>query len=238
MAELEELAGAPYPGAGTLRVHPEPGWLPQPPDDPSTPGQNRFDDPRGRVPVRYTATRLLGCLYETMARFRPSPAAEATLSTVDGIEDGDVDWSADDPTPVADWLARQQVGTVRVLDTGIFVDIEEPDVLVQLDKHPLVRAAVEELDAAGRLDISFVRLGGLRLGRPVSQAVGVAVREWIPTALGIAYTSRLADEPCWAIWGTTRAQITSVPLDPADPQHLEAVQHVARVFEIALREPW
>jgi hypothetical protein len=149
-----------------------------------------------------------------------------------------VDWSADDVTPISDWLDRQQVRTVRVLDAGIFVDIEEPDVLVQLDKHPLVRAAGEELDPAGRLDISFVRLGGLRLGRPVSQAIGVAVRDWIPSALGIAYTSRLADEPCWAIWGTTRTDITNVPLDLADPQHREAVRHVAQTFEIALPETW
>ena len=238
MAELDAHAGAPYPGAGTLRVHPEPAWLPQPPDDPSTPAQNRFDDPRGRVPVRYTATRLLGCLYETMARFRPSPAAEAALQSIDGIEDGDVDWPADDVTSIADWLARQQVGTVRALDNGIFVDIEQPDVLVQLDKYPLVRAAVEELDPAGRLDISFVRLGGLRLGRPISQAVGVAIRDWMPSALGIAYTSRLADEPCWAIWGTTRVEITSVPLDPSDPLHREAVREVARTFEIALPDVW
>ena len=238
MDRLEDHAGAPYPGAGTLRVHPEPAWLPQPPDDRSTPGQNRFDDPSGRVAVRYTATRLLGCLYETMARFRPSPTAEARLQAINGIDDGDVEWPADDVTAVADWLELQQVGTVRVLDSGVFVEIEEPDVLVQLDKHPLVRGAVEELDPAGRLDLGFVRLGGLRLGRPISQAVGAAVRDWMPTALGIAYTSRLADEPCWAIWATTRVDITSVRLDPSEPLHREAVRLVARTFEITLPDNW
>lgn len=238
MARLEDHTGAPYRGAGTLRVHPDPAWLPHPPDDGSAPGQNRFDDPRGRVAVRYTATRLLGCLHETMARFRPSPAAEAALQSIDGIEDGDVDWPADDVTAVADWLELQQVGTVRVLDTGIFVDIEEPDVLVQLDKHPVVRAAVEDLDPAGRLDLGFVRLGGLRLGRPISQAIGVAVRDWMPSALGIAYTSRLADEPCWAIWTATRVDITSVRLDPSDPLHREAVRHIGRTFEITLPDNW
>jgi len=238
MPALDGHGGAPYPGAGTLRVHPDPAWLPHPPDDPSAPGQNRFDDPRGRVAVRYTATRLLGCLYETMARFRPSAAAEAILQSVDGIEDGDVDWPADDVTALGDWLDRQKVGTVRVLDTGIFVDIEQPDVLVQLDKHPLVRAAVEALDPAGRLDIGFIRLGGVQLGRPISQAVGVAVRDWMPKALGIAYTSRLADEPCWALWSSTRVEISSVRLDPSDPLHEEAVRHVARTFEISLPDHW
>jgi hypothetical protein len=238
MANLEDHAGAPYPGAGTLRVHPDPAWLPQPPDDPSTPGSNRFDDPHGRVAARYTATRLQGCLYETMARFRPSSAAEAMLQSIGGLEDADVDWSPDDVTAIADWLERQHVGTVRVLDSGIFAEIEEPDLLVQLDKHPLVRTAVQELDSAGRLDTGLIRLGGLRLGRPISQAVGVAVREWMPNALGIAYTSRLAEEPCWAIWATTRVDITSVRLDPSEPLHREAVRHVARTFEIALPDTW
>ncbi|MGC1513251.1 MAG: hypothetical protein WA797_10080 [Acidimicrobiales bacterium] len=33
MARLEDHTGAPYPGAGTLRVHPDPAWVPHPPDD-------------------------------------------------------------------------------------------------------------------------------------------------------------------------------------------------------------
>jgi hypothetical protein len=173
-----------------------------------------------------------------MARFRPSPEAEAALRLVNGIDDGDVDWPPDDPTGIADWLGAQRVGTVRVLDTGIFVDIEDPEALVQLDKHPRVRAAVTQLDPAGRLDTAFVRLGGIRLGRPITQAVGVAVREWLPDALGIAYTSRLADEPCWAIWSTTRVAVTVVPLSPDDPLHRDAVRKVAGAFEIVLPENW
>ncbi len=129
MADLHDHGGAPYPGAGTMRVHPVPAWLPLPPDDPSTPGPNRFDDPDGRAAVRYTATRLHGCLFETMARFRPSPEAEEVLRSIDGIDDGDVDWPPDDVTAIANWLDTQQVGTVRVLDTGIFVDVEDPEVL-------------------------------------------------------------------------------------------------------------
>ncbi len=238
MADLHDHGGAPYPGAGTMRVHPDPAWLPLPPDDPSTPGPNRFDDPEGRAAVRYTATRLHGCLFETMARFRPSPEAEEALRLIDGIDDGDVDWPPDDVTAMANWLDTQQVGTVRVLDTGIFVGVEDPEVLVQLDKHPVVRAAVVRLDPAGRLDAGLVRLGGIRLGRPVTQAVGVAVREWMPNALGIAYTSRLAPEPCWAIWEATRADITVAPLSPSDPLHLDAVRQVAQTFEIALPGNW
>jgi hypothetical protein len=238
MASLQDHSGARYPSAGTLRVHPDPTWLPQPPDDPSTPGPNRFDDPQGRVAVRYTATRLHGCLFETMARFRPSPDAESALESIEGIDEGDIDWPPDDVTAIADWLGAQHVGTVRVLDTGIFTDIEDPEILVQLDKHPVVRSAVAHLDPAGRLDTGLIRLGGIRLGRPITQAVGLAVRDWMPNALGIAYTSRLADEPCWATWATTHVDIAVVRLDPTDPLHRDAVRHVARTFEISLPDNW
>jgi hypothetical protein len=84
-----------------------------------------------------------------------------------------------------------------------------------------------------------LRLGGVRLGVPISQAVGVAVREWVPEALGIGYRSRFAtNEPCWAIWETTTVDVTSVPLSPSDPQHLEAVRAVASDFEIVLPAGW
>lgn len=175
---------AAHPGAGTLRVHPAPELLLAP--DTRVPGENRFDDPMGLVAVRYTATRLIGCLSETMARFRPSPPAEEMLAAVEGIADGDVDWSADDQEAIATWLVAQRVGTVRVLETGFYVSIEDPEVLTQLDKHPRVREALWNFDPAARLDVALIRLGGLQRGRPISQAVGTAVREWIPNALGLA----------------------------------------------------
>ncbi|MGK2957727.1 MAG: hypothetical protein ACSLFB_04870 [Acidimicrobiales bacterium] len=235
--EIAARAQAAYPGAGTLRVHPAPEVLPTP--EPDVPGENRFDDPVGRVPVRYSATRLVGCLSETMARFRPNPAAEVMLAVIQGIDNADVDWPADDTQAMADWLSLQRVGTVRVLDAGFYVDVEQADVHVQLNKHPLVRKAVEKLDPAAQLDVSLIRLGGLQFGRPISQAVSTAVRDWIPNALGIAYFSRLStNEPCWATWSTTHVEVTSVPLSRNDPQHREAVRVVAAVFEIALPDDW
>ncbi len=236
-AEIAARAQTAYPGAGTLRVHPAPEVLPTP--EPDVPGENRFDDPAGLVAVRYTATRLLGCLSETMARFRPSSAAEAMLSAVEGVDDDDVDWPAADTTAVAEWLAVQRVGTVRVLDTGFYLDVEQTDVLIQLDKHPRVRVAVERLDPVAHLDVALMRLGGLQLGRPISQAVGAAVRDWLPNALGIAYFSRLStNEPCWATWNTTNVEVTSVPLSRDDRQHREAVREVAASFEIVLPDAW
>src|SRR5947209_4668690 len=135
MLEPEQVAAAQavYPSAGTLRVHPHPEQLLSP--EPERPGLNRFDDPDGRVAVRYCATRLIGCFRETLARFRPNPTAEATLASVDGIEPGDLDWDMTDPQPIAEWLAVQRVGTVRVTAVGPIVDIEQDALLVALDKH-------------------------------------------------------------------------------------------------------
>ncbi len=109
--EVSGDAVAPYPGAGTLRVHPDPGWLA--PADPEYPGPNRFDDPSGRVAVRYSAVRLTGCLLETMSRFRCKPEAEECLAATGGIEPGDVEHAADDVEPIETWLAEQRVGTIR-----------------------------------------------------------------------------------------------------------------------------
>lgn len=230
-------AQAAYPDAGTLRVHPSPEKLH--PTERDRPGLNRFDDPDGVVSVRYTATRLVGCLRETMARFRSNARAEEALGVIEGLAEGDVDWEEDDTPAIAEWLDVQRVGVVIVKGSGFFVDVESSLLLPQIDKHPKVRAAVLALDPAGRLDIALLRLGGIKLGRPISQAVGVAVREWVPDALGIGYRSRLAwNDPCWAIWETTKVDVTSTPLDASDAQHREAVQTVATEFEIELPPNW
>ena len=238
MLEPDQIASAhaPYPSAGTLRVHPAPEVLLPP--EPDRPGLNRFDDPDGRFGVRYTATRLIGCLRETLARFRPSPNTEALLATIEGVDPGDVDPPENDTRAIAVWLDAQQIGTVRVTSVGQFIDVERDELLVGLDKHPRVRAALGTLDPAARLDVAWIRLGGT-IGRPVSQAVGVAVREWIPAALGIGYRSRLAtDEPCWAIWEGTTVSVTSVALDPADAIHRDAVRTVAAAYELELPTSW
>ncbi len=234
--ELLEDARAHYPDAGTLRVNVTPELLL--PAQEHLVGVNRFDDPDGRVAVRYTATQLITCLKETMARLRPSPDAEARLAAIIGVDDDDTAWDAADTAAVGDWLASQRVGTVRVLDTGTFLEIENGVLLVELDKHDRVRAAVVALDPAGRLDTGLIRVGG-PLGRAISQAVGSAVREWIPTALGIGYHSRLAtNEACWAIWESTNVHVTSVQLSPEDAQHRDTVREVAALFEIALPADW
>ncbi len=78
---MTRLRHVPLPRSGSVRVHPAPEALPQLRHEGT--GRNRFDDPHGSFLMRYTAENLRGCLVETMARFRPNPAADALLAAVE-----------------------------------------------------------------------------------------------------------------------------------------------------------
>jgi hypothetical protein len=237
---VPDYAPRPLPEAGAWRVHPQPDLLPRLTHD--GPGLNRYDDPLGRYAVRYVAEDLTGAMLETLARFRPAPAAEALLAGIDGVTDDEVDY-LDPVDGVRDWLAVQQLGRVSLTAPGVLLDVHDPGLLRDLDKHPLVRAALEQSGLGtplnpARLDEGIVRLGG-PLGRPVTQALGRAVREWLPEVAGLAYRSRLDDEEwCWAIWDDTAVEIRVEPLDPAHRHHRRAVQHAAQLLEIGLPPEW
>lgn len=237
---MSDYAAGPLPAGGGWRIHPEPAALPRLSHD--GPGRNRYDDPTGTYAVRYVAQNLTGALLETMARFRPSPDAERLLAEVIGIEADDIEHA--DPTPgVADWLAAQNVGRVHLVDDAPLIDVHDPDLLRELDKHPLVRAALENSGLGTtlnppRLDEAVVRLGG-PVGRPITQALSRAIREWRPEIAGVAYRSRLDDEEwCWALWDTTAVSVEVGPLDPATRHHRRAAQHAAATMEIVLPANW
>ncbi len=229
---------------GAVRVHPEPAALPRLRRE--GPGRSRFDDPLAAFVVRYAADTLHGCLVETLARFRPHPDTEALLRGIDGVEDSDPGEAlyAEPPAGLADWLAAQQVGHLQITSPApLLVDIEQPELLDRLDKHPQVRAA---LDASGlgtpldpaRLDTAIIRLGG-PVGRPLTQAVSRAVYEWVQGVDGIGYWSRLdSRERCWAIYDHVPVSVAVAPLGPAHNEHREAVRSVARRFEITLPTQW
>ncbi len=230
----------PLPDAGALRVHPDPSHLPR--LSLLEPGRNRFDDPQRSFSVRYAAKSLRGCLVETMARFRPDPPTETLLSQVAGIDDGDVE-HLDPADGLESWLAAQKVGVVRPDQCHPdLVDVEDVRVLTTLNKHPLVRSALDESGLGTRLspihlDSAVIRLGG-PIGRPITQAVARAARDWLECD-GLAYWSRLdPDERCWALWEDTAVIIETHPLDPANPEHRAAVRSVAATFEILLPSAW
>jgi hypothetical protein len=205
-------------------------------------GLNRYDDPLGRYAVRYVAETLTGAMLETMARFRPAPEAEALLAAVEDVP-ADAHEHLDPVDGLQDWLAVQQVGRVTLAAPAPLLDVHDPALLRDLDKHPLVRAALAEsglgtpLDPA-RLDEGVVRLGG-PLGRPVTQALSRAVREWLPDVAGLAYRSRLDDQEwCWALWEDTDVEVRVEALDTAHRHHRRAVQRAAQLLEVAVPPAW
>ncbi|WP_375479371.1 RES domain-containing protein [uncultured Jatrophihabitans sp.] len=240
MADYALYARRPLPETGAWRVHPAPDVLPRLTDD--GPGANRYDDPHARYAVRYVAENLTGALVETMARFRRAPAAEALLAAVEGVESDD-ERHLDPGDGVAGWLAVQNVARVALAAGEPLIDVHDPQLLRDLDKHPLVRDALAESGLGTplnppRLDEGIVRLGGPH-GRPVTQALSRAAREWLPDIAGLAYRSRLDDDEwCWAIWDTTDVRVDIEPLNPVQRHHRRAVQHAAHLLEIQTPEEW
>lgn len=235
------LLPVPLPGSGAVRVHPAPEALPRLRHE--GPGRNRFDDPQGSFSMRYAAENLRGCLVETMARFRPNPAADVLLAAVQFVD------AADDPAAptvqaVEEWLAKQRVGRVTlVTPQPLLVDIEAADLMVDLDTHPLVREAIHnsplcEGAAPVHLDAGLIRLGG-DVGRPITQAVSRALYERHPEVDGIAYWSRIdSSERCWAIYGHVPVDVSITDLSAESPLHRSAVQAVADLLGVPLPPAW
>src|SRR5581483_11502645 len=229
------------PDTGAVRLHPAPDALPQLRHEGK--GRNRFDDPQGIFLMRYTAETLRGCLVETMARFRPNPAAEALLAAVDFVDvEDDFEWST--VNAVEDWLGAQRVGQISLATPQpLLVDIEAADLLVDLDLHALVRDAIDNSplrdgNASVHLDAALIRLGG-DVGRPITQAVSRAVHEVHPEVDGIAYWSRIdPDERCWAIYGHVPVDVSISDLSPEDPLHCSAVQEACHLLKIPLPQSW
>ncbi len=165
----------------------------------------------------YTAENLRGCLVETMARFRPNSDAEALLAAVEFVDlDDDPEMPA--VQAVADWLAEQRVGRVTVVTPQpLLVDIESADLLIDLDLHPLIRAAIENSPLSDgafpvRLDAGLIRLGG-DVGRPITQAVS---------------------RGC----GHVPVDVVIADLSADDPQHRAAVRDVAALLKVPLPPAW
>lgn len=248
-------AGVPFPGRGGVRVHPDPVALSHGPFPVGT-GPNRFDDPDGVYTLRYLADTLRGCMVELLARFRTHASTEDALADVDGLDDPTLT-NFPDPTPqdgLAAWLARQQIACVVLVRPAalFFVDVYNSRLLVALDGHPRVRAALQrtELRAAVapdglgadnrvHLDQGVVRLAGAVTGRPVTQAISRALYE-TRRVHGLAYKSRVDDaERCWALYPHVEIDHANVTrLDPAEPTHTAAVREAATFLRIALPGHW
>jgi hypothetical protein len=237
------------PETGVVRVHYDPGALPAYGDGV---GSNRFDDPRpntaDRYVVRYAATTLRGCLLELLDWLRPNPdAAEREAAVVD-----DADVSDDGPTaqpwqPIADFLHGRHVGIITGPALRL-VSIDDPVLQAELDREPAVRALLDSpqgraalAPAGGRahLDEAAVRLS-TGLGRALTQACSLALRDRATVPDGIHYRSRHDDsEDCWAIYDHADVHVGKVtPLDPGDGDQRKALHDVAALWDLPLPPNW
>lgn len=100
MSSLRGIGRLAFPVVGTLRLHPDPEWIPATTNE-SRPPRHRFDDPVGGprgFSVRYTALTLRGCLLECLAQFRFNDEARADA--------------------VLDFLAVVRLGRCSIADGG------------------------------------------------------------------------------------------------------------------------
>lgn len=192
---------------------------------------HRFDDPKQSYAVRYLADSLYGCLLETMQRFRPTPVAlEDLLAAVDGLAVDD--WEPDPAQGVDDWVTRQRVGQLVLMEDHPVVDIMTA--FDDLTSFPLVHTALRRsFPELAHLDAAVV-LSGMRSGRWVTQAISRTVHELPSRPAGIQYPSRRdLDVTCWAVF--SRAPFLTVAddaLTQTTPPHADAIQRVCRRYGI------
>jgi hypothetical protein len=195
--------------------------------------------------VRYLATTLRGCLLEVLAQFRPRNAETAKLLADVVFVDSEEPHPDAAERGVGDYLAKQRVGSCQLFDAGDVVSIHDFGLLAELDRHPPIRYLLENgpgrllWGLAAHLDEAKVRLDDEH-GRPLTQLCARAVYDAVRQPAGIHYRSKHDDaEDCWALFDRARVTFThTVDLNPRSPEHLQAVNAVARPWQIPLPASW
>lgn len=137
-----------FPAAGAVRVHPTPDLLPSR----RRQGERaayRYDDPDGPEGpnpflVRYLATTLRGCLVEVLAQFRPADAETTDLLGQVSNVDDDAEHEDIPRRGLGSYLAKVKVGRAQLLDTRPLVTVHDEYLLAALDRHPRVRAVLDD----------------------------------------------------------------------------------------------
>jgi hypothetical protein len=256
---------ADLPPQGAVRVSRQPDHLRSRP--PGEPGPHRYDAPNGEYLVRYVGQDLETCLVEVLSDFRKKPEVNGVLAGISGVDDGYLPVSTvglgheqaiqgDPPAPISMALAEKlvtlQIGVVVLTEPGTFADVSNPFVRRELDRHRLVRGAVEEFDKqvgtppdrSSHLDGGLIRLAG-PIGREITQAVSLAVYEETThynekKFAGIAYHSRWYDEKrCWAIFGEVPVKVEPIrSLNPNNAEDWAAVRLAAQLHGLTLPDSW
>lgn len=110
--------------------------------------RGRWDDNDGRFRTLYVADRLLGCLVEVLADFRPDLIVLAALQDIDNDDDVDYPTAPGGTVPVS-WLHPRTAG--QALLSGGFVDVSAARTVAVLRDLFAAEAAalgLPDLDAA------------------------------------------------------------------------------------------
>lgn len=164
----------------------------------------RWDDPDGVWRSLYVAATRLGCYLEVLARFRPDPAAAATMDLIDDDPEDRLYPTVAPGVVTADWRKRRLIGSGQL--TGTFFVPAEAESLAVLRRRFLTRArelGVHDLDAAA------VRLAEPRsLTQEISRWAYRAVLAVEPERFdGIQFQSRHGDsETQWAVYERDRSR--------------------------------
>ncbi|MGC2194437.1 MAG: RES family NAD+ phosphorylase [Terriglobales bacterium] len=105
---------------------------------------NRFDDPDATYRVLYASSQRLGCLLETLARFRIDPQLAAELAAIEG----EGDHFPLGAVPV-EWLRKRILGIATT--SGEYADICSSEWISRLRKSlasHLNKFGVEDIDAS------------------------------------------------------------------------------------------
>lgn len=249
---LGDVALGVLPDAGVLRVSFDPARLP--PAQAGVVGPNRFDDPRPRTRdryvMRYGASTLRGCLLELLDALRPTQAVVARESAV--VDDAPVPGPPGAPgQALADYLAGRKVAVITSPGLSM-VSINDPALQQLLDHVAAVRALLDTpaaravllpsgagQEAQVRLDGAAVRLSS-DLGRDLTRAASLVLRDLDPALGGISYRSRHDDtEDCWAIYDHARVEVSAATaLSAGNEEHRQALAAVAALWHLPLPPPW
>ncbi len=154
--------------------------------------QGRWDDNEGRFRTLYVADRLLGCLLEVLADFRPDPTVVAALQEIDGDDDAEYPTAAGGTVPLS-WLAPRTAG--QAIMTGQFADVSGArtiSVLREVFAGEAIALGLSDFDAA---------VLKLRAPRTLTQQVAGWMYQLQPPPNGVGFGSRHDDGMrMWAIF--------------------------------------
>lgn len=187
----------------------------------------RWDDPEGNFRTLYVADRLLGCLLEVLADFRPDLGLVTELDAITMDEQDDEYPTAEPGTLPNDYLAPRCAGAA--LMSGAFVDVRQPETIAALRRRFGSLAA----------SLGFPDLDAATIKSNAPRTLTQRASSWFysltsPRVDGVTFSSRHGDElQLWAIYeqpaeDTARshalADYVPVELDKRTPALTEAMR--------------